>query len=398
MTLILKSNAVSKNNLGKFGFTNGPTDFSLYLDFENEIYRQATESYFSRDINDVVIKRPQAKMEIRPITIDKHGNQSQVSSLSQVRTAKLKNGRFGLLSEPGVRNIFINPASPANQTISTGVVASGALVVTAEGTGSVTISGGVVAPIVVNAGEIKIVTLQSKTATNSINVAVSGALNHVQISALNAQPTSGSKIIAGTFTTVPTAIPADQLKIIDSILNDAVAIKDEITIVYQTNVYNIADNLQASGYAHAYAETIVLKSAGGAILFAGENIDNPALAKKHRLAFYPTSTQIGPVAGRILSTPIYFGNGAEQPSVAHTVALRISGNKVTESVNGIKSQEITLPTDFELSEIYLGTPLSSEIVYNPAFHTYNDGIYTKMAIFDRAVTDNELTKLSTSWL
>ena len=139
MTLILKSDKKATSSLGNINGINGVQDWSMFLDFENEIYATksggvTTTNYALTD----VVEASRANLTGAPISISKSAVESQISSTTAIRTALLKNGRFGLLTEDLNTNYFLNSATPGNQT-ATLPASLLKIIASCEGTGSLTI-------------------------------------------------------------------------------------------------------------------------------------------------------------------------------------------------------------------------------------------------------------------
>mgnify|MGYP003587978637 CR=1 FL=1 len=118
MTLILKSDKKATASLGHINGIKGSQDWAMFFDFENEIYATKKSGLLKQDykLTDVV-EASRANLNGAPISISKDVVEKVITSTTEIRTALLKNGRFGLLAEDINQNFFINSNAPANQSI-----------------------------------------------------------------------------------------------------------------------------------------------------------------------------------------------------------------------------------------------------------------------------------------
>ena len=157
MTLVLKSDKKATVSLGNINGIKGPQDWAIFFDFENEHYATKQAGVLKQDYKLAdVVEATRLSVAGSPITISKNGIEKAVTSTTEIRTALLKNGRFGLLVEDVSQNFFINSNTPASQSI-TLPTSSVKIVASCEGSGSLTITGDIVdAPFTVTADTPKV--------------------------------------------------------------------------------------------------------------------------------------------------------------------------------------------------------------------------------------------------
>lgn len=382
MTVILKSDVKASVSMGNINGINAPQDWSAFLDFENDIYSTKSGSIISNDynINDVIsASRPD--LIGSPVTIDRYGNESTVSSLTQIRTALLKNGRFGLLSEDTTENFFINSSAPTTQTITLPASKVHLVAVSCEGTGSLTITGNIKeSGKVVTSAKPQLLTRVSDSEPCVITVTVAGTLSHAQVEIVAGSLTATSKIK----TTVSSATRSrETVKLKPSFFNSIITNKGTFTVAVQTVDYNqiewrtgVTSNCSRLGIDAGTAKLMNLAgiySDGRILSYLKQNV---------------TSTNAN------TNNPAVFGDigNVNDGDVAYTAAISINNSKADAAFNGVASNELALISGFTANEINMGTGYPSPTAQNGL-----RGIVTKMVIYNRALSKSELVELSSSW-
>lgn len=380
MTLILKSDKTATVSMGNVNGISGPQDWAMFFDFENELYVTKQAGLLKQDYKLAdVVEATRPNLNGAPISISKDGTEKTVASTTEIRTALLKNGRFGLLAEDINQNFFLNSSTPATQTI---VMPASAvkIVASCEGTGSLTITGDIVgAPITVTADTPSImVRLSSVTACN-LNIAVSGTLTHAQIELAVGMQTATSKV--KTDATSATR-ERELVKVKSSLFNSIIANKSALTVLIQTIDYNPVVNQSLSSTCQRLT------------LISGSNL------KIMRSSGIATDLQLTSLSyqyvGSTFTNPTQIVSGtwtSQGRFIARNQACTLDAGVLRSAFNGVAENTLAINNPFSVDEIGFGYGYNSPIGVNGL-----RGIVTKLVVYDRVLSQEAITELTNSWL
>lgn len=379
MTLILKSDKKATASLGNINGINGAQDWVMFFDFENEHYATKQAGLLKQDykLTDVV-EATRLNLNGAPISISKDGVEKAVTSTTEIRTALLKNGRFGLLAEDINQNFFINSNAPANQSIT--LPASGVrIVASCEGSGSLTIAGDVIgAPFTVTADTPKVMERLSSSAACNLNITVNGNLNHAQIELATGMQTATSKVKTGATSAVR---ERELVKVKKSLFNSIITNKSALTVLIQTIDYNPVIN-QAGA---SLCQRLTLVSGSDLKIMRGggthSNLQLSSIAYQY--------------VGSTPTNPSQTLNGAwtsQGRFIARNQACTLDGNTLRSAFNGVAENTLEINKPFTVDEIGFGYGYNSPIGVNGL-----RGIVTKLVVYDRVLTQDEITNLTKSW-
>lgn len=380
MTVIIKSDKKATVSMGNVNGINGPQDWAMFFDFENELYATKQAGLLKQDykLTDVVeVTRP--NLSGAPISISKDGTEMAVTSTTEIRTALLKNGRFGLLVEDIIENFFLNSSAPATQTIVLPASTS-RIVASCEGTGSLTITGDIYsAPLTVTADSPKVMVRTNSAAACNLNIVVNGSLNHAQIELATGAHTATSKIKTGA-TSVTRG--RELAKVKKSLFDSIIAKKSALTVLIQTIDYNPATNISQSSFCQRLT------------LVSGSNL------KIMRASGIHSNLQLNSLSyqyvGSTPSNPLQTLNGtwtSQGRFVARNQACALDGNILRGAFNGVAENTLEINSPFLVDEIGFGYGYNAPIGVNGL-----RGIVTKLVVYDRVLTQSEITDITKSWL
>lgn len=380
MTVIIKSDKKATVSMGNVNGIKGPQDWSMFFNFENELYSTKKAGVLKQDykLTDVV-EATRPSLNGAPISIAKDGTEKTITSTTEIRTALLKNGRFGLLSEDVNQNFFLNSSAPATQTVVM-PAAFTRLVASCEGAGSLTITGDIYgAPITVTADTPKVmVRLNGETATN-LNIVVNGSLSHAQIEIATGMHTATSKVTTGATSAVR---ERELVKVKKSLFDRIIANKSALTVLIQTIDYNPVVNQVGSSNCQRLT------------LVSGSNL------KIMRASGYHSDLRLNSLSyqyvGSTPSSNLQTLNGvwtSEGRFIARNQACTLDGNTLRSAFNGVAENTLEINNPFPVDEIGFGYGYNSPIGVNGL-----RGIITKLVVYDRVLTQSEITELTKSWL
>lgn len=380
MTVIIKSDKKATVSMGNVNGINGPQDWAMFFDFENELYATKQAGLLKQDYKLAdVVEASRPSLVGAPISISKDGVEKVITSTTEIRTALLKNGRFGLLAEDINENFFINSDAPATQTVVMPPSFT-RLVASCEGSGSLTITGDIYgAPITVTSDTPKVmVRLSSETACN-LNIVVNGSLNHAQIEIATGMHTATSKVKTGA-TSVTRA--RELVKVKKSLFDSIIANKSALTVLIQTIDYNPVVNQTQSCVCHRLT------------LISGSDL------KIMRVSGYSSDLRLNSLSyqyvGSTPSSNLQTLNGvwtSQERFVARNQACTLDGNTLRSAFNGVAEDTLEINSPFIVDEIGFGHGYYAPIGVNGL-----RGIITKLVVYDRVLTQAEITEISKSWL
>lgn len=379
MTVIIKSDKKATVSMGNVNGINGPQDWAMFLDFENELYATKRAGLLKQDykLTDVV-EASRQNLSGAPISISKDGVEKAVTSTTEIRTALLKNGRFGLLAEDVNENFFLNSSAPATQTIvMTASVTR--IIASCEGAGSLTITGDIVgAPITITADTPKTLERLSGTTACNLNIVVKGTLTHAQIELATGAQTATSKVK----TTSTSAVRARELvKVKQSLFNSIIQNKSAFTVLVQTIDFNGTVNQTNSA-----VNRLGLEAGTNLKLLKMGGITNTG--SYHGYTFqYVGST---PTNNTAVTSGSYSPTNRFHP---YNNAIAINNGGIRGAFNGVAEGELVIENPFNVTDITFGYGYNSPIARNGL-----RGIVTKLVVYDRVLTQSEITELTNSWL
>ena len=379
MTLILKSDKKATASLGNINGIKGSQDWAMFFDFENEHYATKQAGVLKQDYKLAdVVEATRANLIGAPISISKDGVEKAVTSTTEIRTALLKNGRFGLLAEDLNTNFFLNSSTPATQTIV--MPASGVrIVASCEGSGTLTITGDFHgSPITVTPESPKVMERLSNTTACKLNITVSGTLTHAQIELATGMQTATSKVKTGA--TLATR-ERELVKVKKSLFDSIITNKSALTVLIQTMDYNPVVN--QAGFALCQCLTLI----------SGSNLKIMKAGGIHsNLQLNSLSYQY---VGLTPSNSLQTLNGtwtSQGRFIARNQACALDGGILRSAFNGVAENTLEINNPFSVDEIGFGYGYNSPIGVNGL-----RGIVTKLVVYDRVLTQDEITNLTKSW-
>lgn len=372
MTTIIRSdNALQGlSTLGNITGINAVNDWAAYLDFENMQFVTKLSGVTNREykLDDIVeVSRPNLQGD--PVTYDKSGRTSKVGSLTQVRTGLTSKGLFGVLTEDIKQNFFVNSVSPITQTI-TIPASSLNVIVSCIGSGNLVVTGGTSSVTVTE--DSPAIIKRPSSSSFSLTVTVNGNLTHAQVEWFQGLPSATSPI------TTPQDTYAfrnrETVKIKHDFLSKISANKANVTVLAKIAALNPVSeqtSFMGSSLTMQYGNKRVHK-------LDGVNVDGNLYTATQVFDGSLQAMQLTQIGKPTASEP--------QPIIS---ALRLSNGVAQDAINGNLGIANNVGL-FDLSDLLLGTGFDGGI---PGL----SGVICKVAIFDRALTDDELKNISKSW-
>lgn len=374
MSLVLKSNVIAKNSLGNVNGIKGTQDWSLFLDFENgEYIRKVAGARSELELSQVLVSNSEKVPNSKPMTMDRYGNKTYLEQMNSLRWWGALD-RFGLLVEDTQRNWFKYSNAPATQVIEN-IPANSQMIISCIGTGSLLVTGTDISPTVVT--EETPFAVPPVGTVRAISVQVVGTLSHVQ-----AIRYAGIASVATPVTTGRDSIASgsDRVELSPTFLAELIDTSKPITIVVQT------------------LPTAKLTDPRGGFLESRLRLET----SQHDIIMGIVTNQVG-VASRLAATTkadntyVTSTGGSvmpfEESGVILTQVLQITASGLIACLNGGPLHKAPNSANLNnITKLHLGS--------GTALPTQQGGncIFTKMAIYNRSFTDNELMKLGKSWL
>ena len=380
MTVIIKSDKKATVSMGNVNGIKGPQDWSMFFDFENELYATKQAGLLEQNYKLVdVVEATRPNLIVAPISISKDGVEKVVASTTEIRTALLKNGRFGLLAEDLNTNFFLNSSTPATQTIV--MPASGVrIVASCEGTGSLTITGGFYgSPITVTSDTPKVMERLSAATACTLNITVSGTLTHAQIELATGMQTATSKVKTGATSATR---EREFVKVKKSLFDSIITNKSALTVLIQTIDYNPVVN--QTGFSTCQCLTLVSGSNLKIMRSSGVNGGLQLFSLSYQYVGSTPSNTLQTVAGPWTSQGRF---------IARNQACTLDGNTLRSAFNGVDENTLGINNPFPVDEIGFGYGYNSPIGVNGL-----RGIVTKLVVYDRVLTQSEITDITKSWI
>ena len=375
MSLVLKSNKVATASLGNINGILGKQDWVAFFDFENGQYIKKLNNIKSEiQEAEVLTCNSNKSLASRPMTMDRFGNTSVITAVNQLRWWQAQE-RYGLLIEDSQTNFFLNSSAPATQTISN-IPASSLMIASCIGSGSLIVSGAGIQTTTVTEG--KPFAIPTVGTIRSINIEVVGSLTHAQV------------IRAAGFATLHTPIHtfsanrasgADTVEINQSLIAELIDKTKPVTIVYQTlPVADVADPRPSYSESRIVIETSSLIAAAGLTKTGNEKLANRLISSNKSDSTYQSS-----------------GSGMPQNisdiGKINTQAIQFLSDGSVFAMQGGPLYKPTVAIGLNLVEkIKLASGVVSPV------HQGGNCIFTKLAIYNRLLSDDELLQISKSWL
>lgn len=377
MTLILKSDQIASNSIGNIYGINGELDFQVMLDFNRGLYRYKDAGVLKETtLSSAVSLTRSSKAEYK----DRAGA-TKVAQANEPRIHYMGDlGVQGLLIEGARTNLFLNPNAPVTQTITipnTGSVQALALKV--EGTGSATMSGDITNLSRASATEGKPQGALPITGTSTINVTVTITGNVTRCQLERTPSTTGGNY-ASSFIPADIASRAGDVVLLSDLLANKLATAKTVVcqFVYQerlvkgfsepTGVFSLEDKNNVKG--GVFVTRALANSSGDATQKTA--VVNPASSSVAKQNAMPS---------------------VDSRKVTSVVAFSQGGLDTIQAVNG-STKEVTgesIAINFNKMTIGGGDVFSTGT-------GAAGGILTRLAIYDRKLTAEEISRISTSWL
>lgn len=379
MTIILRSDRPSSRHLGNIFGIKGPMDFDALLDFNQGVYQYRDgNSFVSTTLEDAI-----------SLTRNTSGGYNDVTGAYQIAPANAPRihyrsdiGLSGLLIEGARANLLANPMEPATQTISipsTGLPTC--VVLSIEGTGSATLSG--------ELDKIESPAIQGKPSgamlvnpgdgTSDVTVTITGNVTRFQLEKC-AQSTGGG--YASTFIPNDVTTRAADLVSLSPTYANAVLGTGAGTVVAQFIDHERRPLGMLAVYG-VFSLQDTTKPKGG--LYVSRNVTNASGARtiSAKTVNPGTSTQGHNVS---LALP---------DSVRNTFALGYGNNGAYMglAVNGA----LSVTTSGTIQPIPNKLGLGSGDVFT-AGSSEAGGILTRLVVYKRLLSQQEIITLSHSWL
>lgn len=376
MSLALKSNNLATKSLGNVNGIMGEQDWSLFLDFENGQYLKKLNNIKSElQEAEVLTCSSNKSLASRPMTMDRLGNKSVITATNQLRWWQAQE-RYGLLIEDSQTNFFLNSSAPATQTISN-IPAGSLMIASCIGPGSLIVSGdGITTTTVTEKTPFAIPPISS---VRSINVQVVGSLTHAQLIRAAGIATLHTPIHTSSANRVS---GADIVEIKQSLIAELIDKSKPVTIVYQTlPVANVNDPRSSYNESRIVVETPNLITAFGLTKYTNVSLANRLISTYKADSTYQSSSS-GPAQ-----------TISDLGGTITTQALQVSSGAAVSSMNG---GPLHKPSDAiglnQVEKIKLAAGVTSPV------HQGGNCIFTKLAIYNRLLSDAEILQLSKSWL
>ena len=295
--------------------------------------------------------------------------------MTDLRTALLKNGRFGLLAEEFATNYFLNSAEPVTQTITLSASAV-RIIVSCEGSGSVTVMGDVTeSGAVITSTTPRSFTRTSSSAACNITVTVSGSLSHVQVELL----TGGSMTATSKITTTTALLIRNRefVKVKQTLFDSLITNKNGFTVLAQTIDYNTVVN-----QANQVSSKVGIEAGSNKMLaMSGVNPAYNLFAYTHFFNGASATTS---------SNGVGAAANLNDLKLAQNNAMAFGGGKVSHAFNGITVPDLTITNPTAATNINFFS-------YDGGYPGLK-GIVTKLVVFDRVLSAAELVDITKSWV
>lgn len=377
MSLVLKSNKLATNYLGNINGILGKQDWVAFFDFENGEYSKKINGVKTLLTESQVLSSTSNKnLATKPMTQDRLGNKSQVLTTDQIRWWGTNN-RYGLLVENEQTNWFANSSAPVSQVISN-LAAGSTLVASCIGSGSLVITGSGIETVVVTESSPATIKPQAQSAAITLNVEVVGSLSHVQVVRCAGFATVHSPI---TTTASKPSSGSDLVEINQPLLSEIINTNQPVTVLVQSiPMFMTQDDRAQFNELRAVIETDTLVAGFGINKTASGPI-SPRMVSIFKADSTYQSSGSGNIQDYILNEPM-------------TYAIQVGDFGVVTSINGGSLFKASNATGLNKVKRIRLAPL----LVSPVVQQGGNCIFTKLAIYNRLLSDAEILQISKSWL
>lgn len=382
MTLVITSNQKTKLSLGNVNGIKGSQDWCLFLDFAKNEFVKKNPAGVRTNLTEAeaLICTSTKALATKPMTMDQFGNKSYVTAANQLRHWGITNtfgSFFGLLIESEQTNWFLNSSNPATQTIAN-IPSGSTLVASCIGTGSLKISGDGINTVTVTESSPATITPQAIAAAVTLNVEVVGTLTHAQVVRCAGFATVHTPI---TTTTTRPSSGMDRVEINTDLISELIDINKAVTIVVQSvPVSNTKDDRVQ------YNENRIVLETDTLVAGLGLNKDSRGYMGNRCVSTYKSDSTYQANAGEI-SNQVALNQPITQAFFVNELGFKgcINGGRVYDVAPAINLNKV--------KRIRL-----AENVASPSVMQGGNCIITKIAIFNKTLTNTEIQEISKSWL
>lgn len=382
MTLVITSNQKTKLSLGNVNGIKGSQDWCLFLDFAKNEYIKKNTAGVRTNITEAeaLICTSNKSLSTKPMTMDQFGSKSYISAANQLRHWGVKNAFgsfFGLLIESDQTNWFLNSSAPVTQTIEN-ITAGSTLVASCIGSGSLKISGNGINTVIVTENTPATITPQSIADKVTLNVEVLGSLTHAQVVRCAGFATVHTPI---TTTSVKPSSGSDSVEINTNLLAELIDTNKALTVVVQSVAVNhTTDDRAQYGENRIVLETDTLVAGLGLNKNAHGSVGNRCVSTFKS----DSSNQVS--AGEI-SNEMVLNQPITQAFFVNEQGFKgcIAGGRIYEVASAVNLNKV--------KRIRI-----AENVAAPSVMPGGNCIITKIAIFNKILTNTEIQEISKSWL
>ena len=373
MTIVIKSDQAATQSLGNTYGINGDLDFDVMLDFNrgDYVYRD------SGQLKNIALADAITLTRASRATYKDRDNITQVAEANQPRIHFMQDlGVQGLLLETSRENLLTGTGT---QTITVTTAGSlQALALSVEGTGSATMSGGVekLSTAKATAGNPQGALPIVGSGTASVTVTVTGSVTKLQ---LERTPTSTGGNYASTFMASGLTTRASDIAALSNLLAGKLGSTGTVVcqFAYQERLVN--------GFAEStgvFSLEDSTKPKGGIyVIRALANGSGDATQKVTAVAPSTTTVEkinaMASVANRKVTTALIYDKGLDMAQGVNGAIKDVTGSSTQLSPN-----RMTLGGGDAYSS---GTGTAGAIL-------------TRLAIYSRKLSKDELAKISSSWL
>ncbi|MBJ9442948.1 hypothetical protein I5555_10895 [Acinetobacter baumannii] len=382
MTLVITSNQKTKLSLGNVNGIKGSQDWCLFLDFaKNEFVKKSTAGVRT-NINeaDALICTSNKNLATKPMTMDQFGSKSYISAANQLRHWGVTNAFgsfFGLLIESDQTNWFLNSAAPATQTIAS-IPAGSTLVASCIGSGSLKISGNGINTVTVTENTPATITPQGVGSEVTLSVEVVGSLTHAQVVRCAGFATVHTPI---TTTSVKPSSGFDRVEINPNLLTELIDTNKALTVVVQSVAVNNTKDDRVQ-----YNENRIVLETDTLVAGLGLNKDARGYVGNRCVSTFKSDSSNQASAGEI-SNGVALNQPITQVFFVNELGFKgcIAGGRIYEVASAVNLNKV--------KRIRI-----AENIAAPSVMQGGNCIITKIAIFNKTLTNTEIQEISKSWL
>ena len=367
MAVIIKSNQKATKSLGDIFGLRGPSDYSLILDFNQQIY-------LKKGVGGKQLNLSEA------INFTRASKGTYLDETNKLRTAEVNeprihydpiSGKKGLLLETGHTQLLANPHAPASQAINITHSTSDRLMLSCKGTGRVSLSGNVslVSGSPAFATENNPAMYQT-TATGVVNVVVEGQLEVMSLHIVNS--IGGSNVRMFTPQGL-SSVSADICKLSPTLFSEILSGKANYTIMLNVREFK---RPAEGGYASRHNVFSLL---------GGSNNKGVYLYRSTGSAGRARSAFLDDLGSTVKSTV----KSVDDTIYNHTHVLSI-GNSGASAIVGRNGEVDIVDGEYSISptEMVLGSTVPW------LSNSYLNGIITSLVIYPYKMTYEQVQELS----